>query len=308
MSNLQLSKSSSESDLKRYFTAVLELSHNDNMFPINLDEVWPLCYSAKEKAVRALKKLFYEGEDYITKKPDYQGLAQNGEAHDFSTTNYYLSCSCMEYFIARKVRPVFEVYRKVFHKTAEILTPSYQIEDPVKRAQRWIEEQQQLQVLQQQNAELSQQREQLEQDVEQLQDENITKQNIINLQMGEIDALAPKGRIYDQVIGNAEDSNTFTTRQVAQEIGMTDRKLYAILLQINVLYRQSDTYMLFADYLHWGLHKMVSHVIDEERGRVRTYLKWTNRGRAYIHALHDAQWDKRKAYSLMKKGTLVVTD
>lgn len=27
-----------------------------------------------------------------------------------------LSIPCLEYFIARKVRPVFEVYRKVFHK------------------------------------------------------------------------------------------------------------------------------------------------------------------------------------------------
>lgn len=30
---------------------------------------------------------------------------------------YKLSVSCLEYFIVKKVRPVFEVYRKVFHKT-----------------------------------------------------------------------------------------------------------------------------------------------------------------------------------------------
>ena len=30
---------------------------------------------------------------------------------------YNISVSCMEFFIARKVRPVFEVYRQVFHKT-----------------------------------------------------------------------------------------------------------------------------------------------------------------------------------------------
>lgn len=32
---------------------------------------------------------------------------------------YYLSVSCLEFFIARKVRPVFEVYRQVFHRVAE---------------------------------------------------------------------------------------------------------------------------------------------------------------------------------------------
>ena len=32
--------------------------------------------------------------------------------------DYYLTSSCLEYFIARKVRPVFEVYRIVFHHAA----------------------------------------------------------------------------------------------------------------------------------------------------------------------------------------------
>lgn len=32
---------------------------------------------------------------------------------------YMLSVPCLEFFIARKVRPVFEVYRKVFHKVVE---------------------------------------------------------------------------------------------------------------------------------------------------------------------------------------------
>ena len=272
MSNILLTKSSSESDLKRYFTAVLELSHNDNKFPINLDEVWPLVYGRRDNAIRELRKTFFENEDYKVIEnyplPQNEERSSNGQFNGSNKISYFLSLSCMEYFIARKVRPVFEVYRQVFHRTAQSVTPSYQIEDPVKRAEKWIEEQKTLALLKQQN-----------------------------------ETLAPKARVYDQVIGNAQDSSTFTTRQVAQEIGMTDQRLYAILMQINVLYRQSDTYMLYSDYLKWGLHKMTSHVIDPEKGRVRTYLKWTNRGRAYIHALHDTQWDKRRACHLLKKGT-----
>lgn len=36
-----------------------------------------------------------------------------------------LSVPCLEFFIARKVRPVFEVYRQVFHKVAsgELMQP-----------------------------------------------------------------------------------------------------------------------------------------------------------------------------------------
>lgn len=109
-----LSKESSESEIKRYFNAVLELSKSDNEFPINLDEVWMLIYSEKGKAVRALKENFIEGVDYNT-------FAQNGktETGGYKVIEYHLTVSCMEFFIARKVRPVFEVYRQVFHHTAQ---------------------------------------------------------------------------------------------------------------------------------------------------------------------------------------------
>lgn len=105
-----LSKESSESEIKRYFNAVLELSKSDNEYPINLDEVWMLVYSGKNKATRALRDNFLEGVDFKT-------VTQNGQGGKFSTTDYYLTVSCMEFFIARKIRPVFEVYRQVFHRT-----------------------------------------------------------------------------------------------------------------------------------------------------------------------------------------------
>lgn len=113
-----LSKESSESEIKAYFNAVLKLSQSDNEFPINLEEVWSLVYSEKGKAVRALKESFIEDVDYKT-------LAQNGKQNSDNgwggnnKVDYYLTVSCMEFFIARKVRPVFEVYRKVFHNTVQ---------------------------------------------------------------------------------------------------------------------------------------------------------------------------------------------
>ena len=106
MTELVLSKDSSESEIKRYFNAVLELSKSDNEFPVNLDEVWMLIYSEKGKAVRALKENFIEGVDYNT-------FAKNGktETGGYKVIEYHLTVSCMEFFIARKVRSVFEVYR-----------------------------------------------------------------------------------------------------------------------------------------------------------------------------------------------------
>lgn len=129
---LQLTKQSTDQEIKAYFEEVLRLSRDSEEFPVNLDDVWPLVYSAKEKAVRALKS-----NDLFLQNVDYQVLAQNGENSGVLARNggkvqngrpteiYMLSVPCLEFFIARKVRPVFEVYRQVFHKVAsgELMRP-----------------------------------------------------------------------------------------------------------------------------------------------------------------------------------------
>lgn len=117
---LILSKNSSESEIKRYFNAILKLAKSNEEYPVNLDEVWPLIYGRKQEAVRALVSEIYgfvQGVDYQVVRKD----AQRAEDGQFigGGTDYYLTISCMEFFIARKVRPVFEVYRKVFHKVTE---------------------------------------------------------------------------------------------------------------------------------------------------------------------------------------------
>lgn len=55
---------------------------------------------------------------------DNQFLRKNAENSKTSwggqnRIKYHLSVSCLEFFIARKIRAVFEVYRQVFHKVAE---------------------------------------------------------------------------------------------------------------------------------------------------------------------------------------------
>lgn len=112
VNEIVLTKESTENEVKAYFQKVLELKQSNEEFPINLDEVWMLVYAQKDKATRALKKGFIENEDFIT-------VAQNGDGGRFAPIDYRLSVSCLEYFIARKVRPVFDVYRQVFHKVVD---------------------------------------------------------------------------------------------------------------------------------------------------------------------------------------------
>ena len=138
---IQLTKQSSESEIKAYFIQVLNLSRSKEEFPVNLDEVWPLVFNFRADAVRALAK-----NNLFVKGIDYQVFSKNAENSEvlFHSTNksneatsdnaktdkdgrnlggrpqntYMLSVPCLEFFIARKVRPVFEVYRQVFHKVA----------------------------------------------------------------------------------------------------------------------------------------------------------------------------------------------
>lgn len=113
--NIILTKESSESEIKAYFNAILRLSQSDNEFPINLDEVWMLAYATKRNAYVELRKNFIEGIDFNLMQNNKVVLAKtlrNGVKYDC-----FLSLPCLEYFIARKVRPVFEVYRQVFHHT-----------------------------------------------------------------------------------------------------------------------------------------------------------------------------------------------
>lgn len=119
MNKILLSKESSDTQIKQYFEKVLELKKQDENFPVDLDEVWPLVYTHKHKAVKALKD-----DVMFTEEHDYQCLNQKGESKsgiggDRRSVKYMLSTSCLEYFIARKVRPVFNVYREVFHRVAE---------------------------------------------------------------------------------------------------------------------------------------------------------------------------------------------
>lgn len=151
--HLQLSKSSTEEQLKQYFMGIVELNKSSEEFPINLDDIWPIGYTRKNNAVRDLKNAFYEGEDFIVKDAsqlsDNQRLlkfeqqnkhesnfcstemwSKNIEGSDFCSSelrnkkvggdfkskDYFLSVSCAEYLIVRKCRPAFEVYRRVFHK------------------------------------------------------------------------------------------------------------------------------------------------------------------------------------------------
>lgn len=102
---------SNPATIKAYFQKVLQLAKDGQEFPVLLDEVWPLVYPRKDHAIRSLRKDFMQDVDFQV----FPIFGEKGRPEE----SYRLSTACMEFFIARKVREVFEVYRQVFHKVAE---------------------------------------------------------------------------------------------------------------------------------------------------------------------------------------------
>lgn len=262
--NLILSKESSESEIKRYFNAVLELSKSDNEFPINIDEVWMLVYSRRDYATDALKKDFIENVDYrCTSVKTEVGSTR---------IEYEISVSCMEFFIARKVRPVFEVYRQVFHKVAK---------------QELSRKELALMVIQ------------AEEEKERLLLENNHLSETVELQTKELQKSAPKVTYYDN---HLQSVNTQTSTQAAKQIGMDAEKLHKKLKEIGVIYRQSGQWLLHSPYSTWGLHSTRTQTYTRSDGSIGTsvYTVWTTKGVRFIIALYENDWDVKKAIKQIK--------
>lgn len=120
-----------EISIKKYFAKVIELSNSGEEFPIDLDDVWPLVYSRRDKAINTLvnNEQFVEDVDY---KPLPLSVERKDGKGGQNRVNYRISLSCFEFLIAKKVRPVFEVYRRMFHKTVGGLIREASLEEYTK--------------------------------------------------------------------------------------------------------------------------------------------------------------------------------
>ena len=138
-----------------YFNAVLKLAKASAKYPVNLDEVWMLVYTRRDSAIDALKRDFIENDDYLPVRNSPK-RSEGGRFAGGDKMDYLLTVSCLEYFIARKVRPVFEVYRKVFHKATTFQLPNFS--DPAEAARAWAQQYEEKKELKYKNVQLEQER------------------------------------------------------------------------------------------------------------------------------------------------------
>lgn len=255
MANTTLTLQSSNEELKAYFEAVCEIvDSNSDEFPINLDEVWPLCYGRKSDAVEALAKDFLQDVDYKVIRQNPQNPLGGRPINE-----YHLSTSCFEFFIARKVRPVFEVYRQVFHaaRRGELFRVPQTFKEALLLAaaqQEQIEEQQKLLVA---------------------QSEQIRDLNECNAEM------RVKVSYYDQILAS---KSTVTTTQIAQDYGMSAKKFNIELRNLKIQRKVGGQWILYSPYNTMGYVHSDTFVPEKSTtGKVVMTTKWTQKGRLFLY-------------------------
>lgn len=275
----QLTKSSDELTIRAYFEGVLQLAQSDEQYPVSLDEVWPLVYSTKGHAVRELTNNFIEDVDYqvfTQNGKNLEGAQETETAQGGRPANEYrLTTACLEYFIARKVRPVFEVYRAVFHKAA-MQAPKNLGEALRLAADLWDKNQEQRRQIQEQTLLIAEKTEAIN-----------AKDAIIADQSNCIAQMQEKVSYLDCILASKD---ALCMSQIAQDYGMSAKKLNAILCDLGVQRKVGGQWILYAKYLPCGY--TVSETITFTRADgtegTKMHTKWRQKGRIFLYELLKA--------------------
>jgi Rha family phage regulatory protein len=145
-------------------------------------------------------------------------------------------------------------FNRMEQKIQELSKPSYMIEDPVNRAERWISEQKEKQQLETQNKMLEQQ----------------------------VSEYEPKVTYVDEIL---KSTDSVTISQVAEDYGMTGQEMNKLLNDIGIQYKMGGQWLLYSKFKGHGYTKSNTVDITHTDGRqsVKMHTKWTQKGRLFIY-------------------------
>lgn len=150
---------------------------------------------------------------------------------------------------------------------------SYQIEDPIERAKRWIEEQQRTRALEAQTEQQAQ---------------------TIGIQQKELTVAAPKVKYYDDTLASTD---CLTTTQVADDLGISARALNQQLSNAGVQYFQSGSWHLKGKFREWQLAstRTYNYIKGDGSTGTKVNLVWNQRGKRFILALYNNDFNVKNA-------------
>lgn len=146
--------------------------------------------------------------------------------------------------------------------------PSYQIEDPIARAEAWITEQKERKMLEEKNA---QQRI--------LIDEKNTE--IVELSTA-ITEMQPKVSYVDTIL---QCKDTIHVTAIAQDYGKSAKSFNILLRNYGIQHKVGSQWILYAKYLPYGYVQSETYTYSNKNGTTgaRSYVKWTQKGRLFLY-------------------------
>ena len=156
---------------------------------------------------------------------------------------------------------VFDEVLPTIRKTGSYsVRDSYQIEDPIERAKRWIEEQQEKKQL----------------------------QLTVSVQTQQIAELQPKASYYDVVL-NCKDLLSIT--DIAKDYGKSGKWLNKHLYEKGVQFKQAGIWLLYQKYAEQGYTSTKTQPYAGSDGEVhsKVHTYWTQKGRLFIYELLKAE-------------------
>ena len=150
---------------------------------------------------------------------------------------------------------------------------SYQIEDPIERAKRWIEEQQHTRALEAKTEQQAQ---------------------TIGIQQKELTVAAPKVKYYDDTLASTD---CLTTTQVADDLCISARALNQQLSNAGIQYFQSGSWHLKGKYREWQLAstRTYNYIKGDGSTGTKVNLVWNQRGKRFILALYNNDFNVKDA-------------
>lgn len=113
---------------------------------------------------------------------------------------------------------------------------------------------------------------------------NTETERMIALNQYQVEYVRPleiKEEYHDKVL---DSDGTLTVREIAQDFGKTANWLNKILNGLGVQFKQGKKWHLYSKYKDMGLVKEIT-VLNEENDKNYTRMKWTQKGREFIHKL-----------------------
>ena len=215
------------------------------------------------------KKRYTEGKHYFAlegeEKKAFLNLTQIdlGSAKNAKTLYLWTEKGALLHAKSLNTDQAWQAYEVLvdtyFSVREQAAMDSYMIADPVKRAERWIEEQREKQQL----------------------------ETTVAVQEQQIAELQPKASYYDVVL-NCKDLLSITS--IAKDYGKSGVWLNRYLHQNGVQYKQGQNWLLYQKYAEKGYTSTKTQTFNgvdgQQHTKVHTY--WTQKGRLFIYDLLKA--------------------